>query len=242
MFNDAKIVKSGMTTSTYGISNAVTYLCENGGTKTADGRYCLPNSQTEVYNENEPHLTHERIPSFSYGYRLGVRDSWGPFQGVDIGYLWQIPNSIELDIRLGLPGSTPGAYLHALKLGWDMGMYPDNTYFAEYSGGWDGKYFIPYFNFKAAWLATQIADLEPNPAPGEDDSKDAFKHNRRLALMGALGVRLQTQKALPLIDFIHIQYQLAYPVLALPGSAVPRSQDAGYVFGSLNLGIGLEFE
>lgn len=84
-FRSGKTIESGEAHVNYGFSIRKAPLCES-----SDG------------NENCREWTEVTAPNLSRGFRLGVRDSWGPFTGVDAGYQLEV-GVLEFDMRLGLP-------------------------------------------------------------------------------------------------------------------------------------------
>jgi len=142
----------------------------------------------------------------SLDYRLGVRDSWGPFPGVELQWHLEIPTSpatMEFAMNLALPSN--GAYRHKLGAGWGIGAWADNSYFLDYAIS--RKLGRPLFfgSFRTTWLATQIGDVI-----GEDFAKP-FPSHQHLILQGAFGAQLQLPDWAVAPDFFVPLINLTWP-------------------------------
>jgi hypothetical protein len=112
-------------------------------------------------------LTASNLMSLSLGWRLGVRNAWGPFTGVDLGWRLEAPTgpvTLEFDARFGLPmPESQKVVHHNLSLGWGLGMWADNSLFGEYAVGWGNGTLRPFGSTRITYLATQPSDLGGNP-------------------------------------------------------------------------------
>ncbi len=129
--------------------------------------------QRNVYLSREypSNLSVRTIPNLSLGWRLGVREKWGPLTGIDLGWRLETPISagigtkdgfptLEFDTRIGLP--LPDSFerlRHNVSLGWGIGLWADNSLFAEYALGWGTGRLRPFASTRVTYLASQLADL-----------------------------------------------------------------------------------
>jgi len=137
------------------------------------------------------HEKRNTVPNFSFGRRIGVREAWGPFTGVDLGWRIEAPTgpfSAEFDARFGLPiPEKLNGFKHSLSLGWDIGAYVDNSWFGEYAVSYALPWLRPFGQFRATYLATQPPDLEA----GVDDLR--LTPYRRWVGQFGLGSDFQTR-------------------------------------------------
>ena len=148
-FKTGHLLKSGDYSYTYGYSPGTAYQCAGDVARDRDNNSYCPATLKKV-----------PIHSFSRSFRLGVRDQWGPLPGVEIGYQIEIPNTLEFDLTLGLPHPFTLKFAHATSIGWGLGLWPDNTYFVDYSAGYQTNNFTFFTSIRNAWHATQAYDLE----------------------------------------------------------------------------------
>lgn len=121
----------------------------NGGT---DKDFCKANPKQCTMNW-------EGIPSISKAWRIGAFDSVGIFPGLEFGFNLEFLNSLGLGSRMGLP-SKFSTFKHALGLGWDMGLWIDNTLWSEYTMSYNAspELTLTILN-RAMWMATQPGDF-----------------------------------------------------------------------------------
>jgi hypothetical protein len=165
-------------------------------------------------------------PSAAIDYRLGVLSKYPFGKGVEIGFLieypvqmsrYRAPPLLQFDARLGLPMMDLGrmAYHHNMDIGWIVGGWVDNGWFAEYAAGIEIGKVIPYGNVRITRTPTDIFNDE------EDVFEDEFlmHHNRRWNVRGCLGVSLQLPRWPIVPDFIVPEFAVLYPnaLLKTPG-------------------------
>lgn len=156
----------------------------------------------------------------SMGWRLGVRNAWGPFTGVDIGWRLEAPTgpaTLEFDARFGLPLPVLMArWNHAASLGWGIGAWADNSLFAEYAFGMATGRLRPFGNTRVTYLASQPMDLAVSS--GFTD----FTRYRRWVAQANVGLEwiLPDWPLLP---------QRLLPTLSLAYPALPFFMDTGHL-------------
>ncbi|MGL1900917.1 MAG: hypothetical protein OCC49_02185 [Fibrobacterales bacterium] len=182
-FNTGKTLKTGNSVVVWGVGSNTIFNCSRDY-----DNWEYSNNDSTVYtktcqsNENEI-IDDELAPQISRKFRLGVRDDWGPFPGVDIGYSLEAPGGVEFDGRLALPGLSESLY-HSLSVGWIIGLWADNTVFLEYAFSKEVGKNSFYVNLRESYIATQAYDLE-----FDEDSEEMFKHNRNWATQLGFGMR-----------------------------------------------------
>ncbi len=147
----------------------------------------------------------KNIRSFSVQYRLGVLEKRPFGNGLEIGWMVQAPVAIysgyaavlELDSRFGFnPWVTEsGVMYHNVSLGWDIGQWVDNTWFAEYAVGYEHGPITPYFNIRAIAGGTDFFGHSRDPIASDsvgglgrfDSSKRVFKGRATAGIALATG-------------------------------------------------------
>ena len=249
-YNTGRLLEPGSTSVTlgYGRTQAPGYGCPHGTLyedkdslgvlqcTTGFGPYETDSagrgSQKPLVEAGGP--TSASVTQASLGYRLGVHGRFGPFTGAEIGLHLEAPTnpaSAEFDLKLGLP--MPGArpYHHSLSLGWGIGAWADNSWFAEYAASRSFGENDLFFNYRGTWLATQLSDLNGS------ESRHRFRVHRRFIHQGALGF-LWTLPEIPVLpDFVAPEAVLTYPLAPMGEDAVPafvlddRAWDFNFGFG-----------
>ena len=177
-------------------------------------------------------ITTSQIFKGSYDYRLGIRDPWGPFPGVEVEWHFEVPTNpatMEFAMNLGLPSAQN--YHHKIGAGWGVGAWADNSFFAEYAASRSVGEHLGFTNLRATWLATQIVDVL-----GEDFAKP-FPSNRHMVFQSAVGFlyRFPNWKVAP--DFIIPQINLTLPTVPA-GEQKFRPQDIPLLQWDMSLGLG----
>ncbi|MEO7424258.1 MAG: hypothetical protein ABI036_03665, partial [Fibrobacteria bacterium] len=164
-FNSGRLLEPGKTAVTFGVGTQQVYTesCPDGyyNDIREGNRLCRPDAyggpvdQGEIllYDTNaiRPDLETMSIPKLSLSYRLGVRGQWGPFTGVELGWLVEAPTNpgtVEFDVKLGLPLDKRFRAHHSLSAGWGVGMWADNSYFLEYAASRDLGAHSLYSNYR----------------------------------------------------------------------------------------------
>lgn len=133
-------------------------------------------------------------PSLCWDYRLGVLRKLPFGQGLEIGFHlegpiqftptdsmgkqgeYMGPAALELDARMGLKDVNvgKGIFHHNVCLGWTIGAWIDNGWYAEYAAGWEYKWLTPYVDLRAELLAT-----DPTSDDSLFESYTPFLHEKR---------------------------------------------------------------
>ncbi len=202
-------------------------------------RYVRPDSNDydyARYTKSFPVTTqYSQLISASMGWRLGVREKWGPLTGVDLGWKLEAPTgpaTLELDTRLGLP--LPAGFSHwshSLSLGWGIGAWADNSLFSEYALSRALGNYHPFVNARLTYLATQPSDLAVR------QTFNRFDTYRRWVGQGMLGCEIILPDILLLPRRILPTVGLAYP-------AVPFTTESVHVLSTgvdVTLALGLSW-
>jgi hypothetical protein len=152
------------------------------------------------------------MPKGSVGYRLGMRDAWGPFPGLELRWHLEAPTNpatMEFGLNLGLPGGardSAGAFRHAVGAGWGIGAWADKTFYAEYAASARVGPPLLFSNLRVTYLATQIGEVL-----GEDFAKP-FPSNQHWVFQAGLGA------GIPVGDW------LVLPDIVIPGVSITLPQ------------------
>lgn len=222
-FRKGKTLPSGEYEYNYGVSTIEQIIC----TERESGNSCQRFSKQD-------------IPNLSRSFRLGVRDEWGIFPGVDAGYQMESNLVLEFDIRLAMPHLFiyGEEFNHAVGLGWGVGFWPDNTYFVDYvlSKQWTNK--TLYLSTRQSWLATQLSDFGVDNG---EENEDIYIHNRRWLQQYGLGFEYTMGEVWLLPDQFHIQVLATGPYVAYIGSETPNENPFNFNT-QLNFGLGWHFK
>ena len=162
--------------------------------------------------------------SFCLDYRLGVLRTLPFGKGVEIGFHAEGPYQmdtryenaanigpaiLEFDGRFGFKEKPIGKGLlhHNLGLGWTIGPWIDNGWYAEYAAGWEYKWLIPYANFRAELLSTKISDFD---SLTESYSPYQFE-KRSWTTRTALGISMHVPHWWISPDFLVPEITVIYP-------------------------------
>ncbi len=209
----------------------------------------FPDCKSSTYRDSEGRARCERqewgtqeFPIISRSFRVGLRDSWGPFTGVEAGYQIEIPSTIDFDLRLGLPViplSSKYALKHAVGAGWGIGGPTDNTWFIDYalSSALHSNLTL-YTNFRVSYLATQFGDTYLSDSPEDDGS--LFKSHQRFYYQTGVGIEVRLPEIFMIPDQLHLQYMISTPVLAMPGQPNTHGE-AGSFQTQINWGVGWHY-
>ena len=231
-FNTGKILLPGEKVNSYGLTRGPLYFCDGDLEKDSKGHSHCVEYESDWGVE---HISESSVPSFSIGWRLGVRESWGPLTGVDFGYHIEFPGTLDFDVRWGLPNFKIPNFYHNVSTGWGIGAWADNNWFVEYAAGYEllGRYIL-YANFRETWLSTQFADLTLNAKPEED----IFKHARSFMHQLSVGTRVNfaaTSSLLP--TYLHVNAHYGFPQIMLFGIRPPKGSSIDKVYSRINVGL-----
>lgn len=225
-FRKGELLKSGESEINWGYSYTKVPFCR-GATSKKDG-----------FTQCEGDAYYRAIPNVSRSFRLGVRDEWWIFEGVEIGYQFESSQVLQFDMRLGLPKSWLGAGLeHAVGLGWGIGQLPDNTYFMDYALSRRWNKFVLYTSLRESLLTTQIVDL--GFADITETNSDLYIHARRWLTQMSFGAEFDLGDIYIIPDQINVEILLSTPEVPFVGNATHK--DAMKIVPQLNMGMGWHY-
>jgi hypothetical protein len=184
-----------------------------------------------VVDDNPSYLkdtTVYQYPSLCFDYRLGILRKLPFGQGLEVGFhlegpvqsdptdkkgkdgLYLGPAALELDCRFGFKDVVlgKGIYHHNTGIGWTVGQWIDNGWYAEYAAGWEYKRLNPYLNFRVELMAT-----DPMSSDSLTESYTPFKYGKQLwNTRTAAGVAIRLPKVFFLFpDLISPELSFVYP-------------------------------
>ncbi len=177
------------------------------------------------------------IPKGSFNYRLGVRDNWGPFKGVELEWHLELPTnpaSMEFKMALGLPGISKLPLYHKLSAGWGIGIWADNSFFGEYALSLPFKSHELFFAARETWLATQVSEVL------NEDFEDPLPRKQEWVFQLGSGLALSLPEILILPDVIIPHLNMTFPQIA-NGNRKIRKEDVGPLLWDFNLGVAWKF-
>jgi hypothetical protein len=167
----------------------------------------------------------QQTTTFCLDYRLGVLRTYPFGKGLEIGFHLEGPFQynpgsnfsfgyrglvlLEFDGRFGFKDMAFGKGLihHNLGLGWTIGEWIDNGWFAEYAAGWEYKWMIPYVNFRAELLAT-----DPSVNDSLTESFTPYQYQKRSwTTRTAIGFSAKIPHWWLTPDFIVPEITVVYP-------------------------------
>ncbi len=259
-FNTGRLLEPGETAVTLGMGKAHFYgeECPEGfysayvGTEEGTGEagggrertICRSRDYYDLVQSGQVHAVSdtlrplervsEEFPKASLGYRLGVRKRWGPLTGIEIGWTVEGPTnpaSLEFDIKAGLPIPSHWKASHSLSVGWGVGAWVDNTWFAEYAASRAFGKSALFAGYRYSYLATQPENLDLSSRAGRLLRFPHFAHQLALGWY-------QHIPALPVIpDYAIPAFTMTFPVYRGDLRSVPPPAfDLNF-----NLGVGWDF-
>jgi hypothetical protein len=230
--NTGELLPSGHSTIGWAYTYRTLPTCSyNGSTPEpvqVDGRATCP---------SDGGVSQMKVPALGRSVRIGIDDRpLGPFRGWEIGYQLEFPETLEFDVKAGLP--SPGPLMHhSISLGWGLGLWPDNSYFAEYAVSWRPSPAVQvYGNFRETLVATQAIDLSFNGETTGDGS--LFDHDRRWLHQLAFGFQGTIGEHFMIPDYWNLQAMVSAPVMGLPTEPSFSGNTAGLFQPAVTLGIG----
>lgn len=228
-FATGSLLPAGRSQATVGIGRQTLWRCSEPESDSALGLACNGDGSGRESVERA------EVPKGSLEYRLGVRDAWGPFPGLEMKWHLEMPTNpatMEFSLSLGLPARP--SFRHALGAGWGIGAWADNTFFMEYAVS--RRFGLPllFSNLRATWLATQIGEVL-----GEDFAKP-FPSNQHMVFQGGLGMALRLGKWPVLPDVLIPYFTLTLPQIP-SGDRRFRPVDIPTAQWDANLGLGWSF-
>jgi hypothetical protein len=229
-FNTGETLPHGETTSTYGLARRDFINCtEPSKERNQEGfKECLEYQQMTVW-----------LPSYTWA--LGVREAWGPFTGVEIGWMIEPLGTIDFNAKLGLPGLGKYPSLrHAVMAGWGIGMWADNTLFLEYAISHKTTDWLRlYASFRGSLVATGVLDLEMSDDNVERSNRDVFLSHQRFQFQNTLGMRFGPYKMPILPTYVDIALHSGAPVIMPLGTVPDKRLETAYPAFYNSIGFGL---
>jgi hypothetical protein len=155
--------------------------------------------------------------SYCFDYRLGILDKYPFGKGLEFGFHIEAPVPsegggsllLECDLRSGLPPAVlnNAVFHHNIGLGWTVGMWVDNGWYAEYAAGLEYKYLLPYTNIRLLYTPTDITgDMDIF-----GDNNFFKKHSQYWNIRQSLGCAVKIPRLPVLPDYIVPEVVFAYP-------------------------------
>ncbi|MDB5103732.1 MAG: hypothetical protein JWP91_1421 [Fibrobacteres bacterium] len=180
----------------------------------------------------------------SLDYRLGVKDSWGPFPGAEMQWHLEAPTNpatmeFSFNLALPVPGRSGGSgnpepeadFHHKIGAGWGIGAWADNSFFLEYAASRKLGGPLWFGNMRATYLATQIGEVLG------DDFSQPLPSDRTLVFQAALGASFRLPDWVLAPDFIIPQINVTLPQVPT-GERRFRSDDIPLAQWDASLGLG----
>ena len=235
-FNTGVLMPAGHGQATLGVGRQPQWRCPHYHTdSTVAPHACNENdSGFEVARKSD-------IFKGSINYRLGVKDSWGPFPGAEMEWHVEAPTgpvTMEFAMNLALPTGNPApnaaSFHHKLGAGWGIGAWADNSFFVEYAASKSVGRPLFFGNLRATYLATQINEVL------EGDFSKPLPSHRVLVAQAGLGLvyRLTVWPVAP--DFLIPQFNLTLPQIPAGELKFKRS-DMPLAQWDMNFGFGWAF-
>ncbi len=219
---------AGKSQATLGMGRQRLWTCDHYQNESSDANHACTDSSGES-------ISHGQIFKGSLDYKLGVKDSWGPFPGAEIEWHLEAPTnpaSMEFSLYLAMPaGKTFG---HKMGAGWGIGAWADNSFFMEYAASKSMGRPTFFGNVRATYLATQIGQVL-----GDDFSKP-LPSNQILVLQAGFGLSYRLPNWIIIPDFIIPQFNVTLPQVP-SGERMFRREDIPLAQWDLNFGFGWSY-
>jgi hypothetical protein len=234
-FATGRLLPQGRSEATVGLGRQPIWRCAGYvQDSTRSGGACGEGGRGEELAERSD------MPKGSVGYRLGIRDAWGPFPGLELRWHLEAPTNpatMEFGLNLGLPGGSPGvpgAFRHAVGAGWGIGAWADKTFYAEYAASTRIGPPLLYGNLRVTYLATQIGEVL-----GEDFAKP-FPSNQHWVFQAGLGAGIPVGDWPVLPDMVLPGVSVTLPQIP-SGEREFRPDDIPLLQWDATLGLGWNF-
>jgi hypothetical protein len=172
------------------------------------GEILRPGKTRATFGMGSHRFSGREMLKLSLNYRLGITPKWGPFPGADMGWHLEMPTNpgtMEFDLRLAMPAPNQDWFHHSLSTGWGIGMWADNTFFAEYAASIRYRWISVFTNLRATYLATQFFKVF------QSDMDHPLTHQQQWVGQAGLGFKAGLPRLFLLPDFIIPQVILTYP-------------------------------
>jgi len=226
-YNTGKLLNPGETLVSVGIGAREFYSIARHDSATSYRLYSYNDSLT-FYMPDSFSSKFETIRKQGYSlcldYRLGVLRTLPFGKGLEIGFHLEGPYQLnaknvsleymgpvllEFDGRFGFKDNPIGEGLlhHNLGIGWTIGPWIDNGWYAEYAAGWEYQWVIPYANFRAEWLATDFSSID-----SLTESYSPYNYEKRSwTTRTAIGISMRIPHWWITPDFIVPEIAVIYP-------------------------------
>jgi hypothetical protein len=225
-YNTGKLLNPGETLVSVGIGKRGFYSIARRDSVLSTNYRAFGNHDTLFYDsvKSEYDTNRSQALSLCLDYRLGVLRTYPFGKGLEIGFhlegpyqlnpknvtsLYVGPVLLEFDGRFGFKDKPLGKGLlhHNLGIGWTIGPWIDNGWYAEYAAGWEYQWLIPYANFRAEWLATDYSTID-----SLTESYSPYHYEKRSwTTRTALGISMRIPHWWITPDFIVPEIAVIYP-------------------------------
>jgi hypothetical protein len=119
------------------------------------------------------------------------------------------PPVLELNGRVGLPDAVlgDGLYHHNIELGWIVGGWVDNGWFAGYCAGWEREHIMPYGGARVVLTPTDV--LNRSSSPGDGDFFTEHDRSWHVRLTAGMAVSIPRLPVLP--DYVSPEISVYAP-------------------------------
>ncbi len=221
---------AGKSETTLGLGRQPLWTCNHFATDSTNIHHACGDSAGES-------ISPSFLPKVSMDYRLGIKDTWGPFPGAEIEWHLEAPTNpatMEFSLNLAMPNLGSKNFRHKLGAGWGVGAWADNSFFLEYAASMPlnkfGKPLI-FGNLRATYLATQINEVL------SENFSQALPSNQVLVMQAGLGTVFNLPKIILLPDYIIPAVNLTLPQIP-SGERLFHRQNIPYVQWDFQLGFG----
>lgn len=218
---------AGKSQATLGMGRQSQWKCSGYQADSTDAAHACGDSTGESVSKSE-------LFKGSVDYRLGLKDSWGPFPGAELQWHLEAPTNpatMEFSLNLAMPGGKSSQFRHKLGAGWGIGAWADNSFFLEYSAS--RKVGLPLFfgNVRATYLATQIGEVLGG------DFSAPLPSDRTLVLQSGMGILLRLPAWFLAPDFLIPQFNVTLPQIP-SGEQDFRRRDIPMAQWDMSFGFG----
>lgn len=230
-FHTGELMPAGKSQTTLGLGRQPLWRCENVPADSSKMKHVCNEDGT-----GRERIIKSSVLQGSLDYRLGVKDSWGPFPGLEVQWHLEAPTNpatMEFAMNLALPSGTK--YRHKVGGGWGIGAWADNSFFMEYAISRQIGIPLFFLNLRSTYLATQIDEIL------RDDFSKALPRDQILITQTGFGAFFRLPKIMILPDFLIPQFNLTLPQVPFGNQKFHR-KDIELVQWDMNFGFGWTFQ
>jgi hypothetical protein len=224
-FNTGLVMPAGKTQTTLGMGRQTIWDCAHYQADTSDAAHACGDSTGESVRKSD-------LFKGSVDYRLGLKDAWGPFPGVELQWHLEAPTNpatMEFGVNLALPGGQ--AFRHKMGAGWGIGAWADNSFYLEYAASRGFGRPLFFGNLRATYLATQIGTVLAG------DFAEPLPSDRTLVFQAGFGMSYRLPDWFLVPDFVIPQFNVTVPQIPA-GDREFRRGDVPRAQWDMNLGLG----